>query len=587
MSEQKHYYTDEKNAQIVIALLKAHGIKRVIASPGTTHMAFLGSIQYDPWFKIWSAIDERHAAFLAVGMAAESGEPVVLTCTGATASRNYLPALTEAFYRKLPILAITSTQPLSRIGNLSSQLIDRSSPPKDTIKFGVYCSLVANDAQFADCQLQVNRAILELTHRGGGPVHINLETAYCRSFETRELPKVRKIQRFCSGDEMPELPKSAKIVVHIGDHKRFSARENVALNKFLETHNAIAVCHAASAWHGSKRIVSSLVCSQGIGANPKYANLKPDLIIDIGEMSNDYSRGYFAGIAPVWRVSVDGEAKDRFGRLESIFEMTEIAFFSHYAVGECDDSYYRAWKSAYDRLLAKLPELPFSNLWIGKRFLAAAPTDAVLHIGLSSTLQNWASLLQNVEMETFSNVGTCGIDGPVSTLMGAALCNPNRLYFGAVGDLTFFYDMNALGNRHVPSNFRLIVNNNGCGGLFHMPNHIQEHFGEDLDFYQAAGGHFGQKSRDLVKHYAMDLGFTYLSASNKEEFEKGLPVFLASDSDRPIVFECFTDVENDRIAWGARMSLDNYTPPLTGSIASEIKSIMPKKVKNVIKAIMQ
>ena len=98
MSDTKHYYTDEKNAQIVIALLKAHGIKRVIASPGSTHVAFLGSIQYDPWFKIWSAVDERHAAFLAVGMAAESGEPVVLTCTGSTASRNYLPAL-----RKLSI----------------------------------------------------------------------------------------------------------------------------------------------------------------------------------------------------------------------------------------------------------------------------------------------------------------------------------------------------------------------------------------------------------------------------------------------------------------------------------------------------
>ena len=586
MSE-KHYYTDEKNAQIVISLLKAHGIKRVIASPGTTHMAFLGSIQYDPWFKIWSAIDERHAAFLAVGMAAESGEPVVLTCTGATASRNYLPALTEAFYRKLPILAITSTQPLSRIGNLSSQLIDRSSPPKDAIKYGVFCPTVETAADSADCQLQVNRAILELTHRGGGPVHINLETRYCRSFETRELPKVRKIQRFCCGDELPKLPKSAKIVVHIGDHKRFSTEESEVLERFLQTHNAIAVCHATSSWYGLKRIVSSLVCAQDIGSNPKYANLKPDLIIDIGEMSNDYSKGYFAGVAPVWRVSVDGELKDRFGRLENVFEMSEAAFFSSYSSEGSDDSYYQAWKTAYDLLITKIPELPFSNLWIGKQFLSAVPKDAVLHIGLSSTLQNWASLLQNVNIETFSNVGTCGIDGPVSTLIGASLCCPEKLYFGVVGDLTFFYDMNSLGNRHVPKNFRLIVNNNGCGGLFHMPHHIQAQFGEGLDAYQAAGGHFGRKSRNLLKHYSKDLGFTYLSASTKDEFEKALPIFISSNSEQPIIFECFTEVENDRVAWGARMSLDNYILPLTTTIVGKIKDKVPTKVKNVIKTVMK
>ena len=583
----KHYYTDEKNAQIVIALLKAHGIKRVIASPGTTHMAFLGSIQYDPWFKIWSAIDERHAAFLAVGMSAESGEPVVLTCTGATASRNYLPALTEAFYRKLPVLAITSTQPLSRIGNLSSQLIDRSTPPKDAIKYSVFCPLVSSNAQAADCQLQVNRAILELTHRGGGPVHINLETGYSRSFQTAELPKVRKIERLCAEGDLPELPKAAKIVVHIGDHKRFTNEEESALNRFLETHNAIAVCHASSAWHGAKRIVSSLVCSQGIGANPKYSNLKPDLIIDIGEMSNDYSRGYFAGIAPVWRVSIDGEVKDRFGCLEKVFEMLEASFFSHYVADGGDDSYYQAWKSAYDSLLAKLPDLPFSNLWIGKRFLSVLPKDAILHIGLSSTLQNWATLLQNVDAETFSNVGTCGIDGPVSTLIGASLCNPDRLYFGVVGDLTFFYDMNSLGNRHIGKNLCVILSNNNCGGLFHTPCHLLEQFTDSLDNYMAAGGHYGAKSAELVKHYATDLGFTYLSASSKEEFEKALPIFLSADSERPILFECFTDVENDRIAWGARMSLENSPADLKQTMAQKAKAIVPARVKNVIKALVQ
>lgn len=100
------YYTSERNAQIVIALLKANNIRKIIVSPGATNITFVASIQQDPYFEIYSSVDERSAAYMACGLAAESGEPVVLSCTGATASRNYLPGLTEAFYRKLPVLAI-------------------------------------------------------------------------------------------------------------------------------------------------------------------------------------------------------------------------------------------------------------------------------------------------------------------------------------------------------------------------------------------------------------------------------------------------------------------------------------------------
>ena len=105
------YYTDERTAQVVLALLKEHGIRKVIASPGTTNMALVGSMQSDPYFEMYSSVDERSAAYMACGLAAESGEPVVISCTGATASRNYLPGLTEAYYRKLPVFAITSMQP--------------------------------------------------------------------------------------------------------------------------------------------------------------------------------------------------------------------------------------------------------------------------------------------------------------------------------------------------------------------------------------------------------------------------------------------------------------------------------------------
>ena len=127
------YYTDERNAQILIALMKEHGIKKVIASPGGTNIGVVASLQHDPYFDIFSCVDERSAAYMACGMAAESGEPVALSCTGATASRNYVPALTEAFYRKLPILAITSSHPNCDIGHHIAQVTDRRDPMPDIV----------------------------------------------------------------------------------------------------------------------------------------------------------------------------------------------------------------------------------------------------------------------------------------------------------------------------------------------------------------------------------------------------------------------------------------------------------------------
>ncbi len=126
------YYTDEENTLIVIALLKANGIRKIIASPGATNVTFVASVQHDSFFEVYSAADERSAAYMACGLAHELGEPVVISCTGATSSQNYTPGLIEAYYRKLPVLAITSTQMLCRVGHHVAQVTDRSSLPNDT-----------------------------------------------------------------------------------------------------------------------------------------------------------------------------------------------------------------------------------------------------------------------------------------------------------------------------------------------------------------------------------------------------------------------------------------------------------------------
>ena len=140
-----NFYTNERNVQIVLFLLKANGIKKVVASPGATNITVVASMQNDSFFEMYSAADERSAAYIACGLAAESGEPVVLSCTGATASRNYMPGLTEAFYRKLPLIAITSSKSSSMIAQLVAQVTDRTSPPSDVVKRSVLAGIVKDE----------------------------------------------------------------------------------------------------------------------------------------------------------------------------------------------------------------------------------------------------------------------------------------------------------------------------------------------------------------------------------------------------------------------------------------------------------
>ena len=205
----KKYYTYERNVQIVIALLKAHGIRKVIASPGTTNMTFIGSIQNDPWFEIYSSVDERSAAYLACGMAAECGEPVVISCTGATASRNYMSGLTEAYYRKLPVLAITSHRGEQQIGHLFDQQIDRRSLPNDIAMCSVTVPMVKETADESFCFIEATKAILALSRHGGGPAHINMYTGYSQNFSVKELPKVRKIERHTVFSQLPDIPEGS------------------------------------------------------------------------------------------------------------------------------------------------------------------------------------------------------------------------------------------------------------------------------------------------------------------------------------------------------------------------------------------
>lgn len=577
------YYASERNTQILIALLKAHGIKRIIVSPGGTNIGVVASIQHDPYFELYSCVDERSAAYMACGMAAESGEPIALSCTGATASRNYVPALTEAFYRKLPVLAITSSHPNSHIGHHIAQVTDRRDPMPDIVKMSVHLPIVNDYEDEWECVTKVNDAILELTHHGGGPVHINVMTTYSTDFSVKELPAVRVIKRIKNNDKLPALSKG-KIAIYVGAHLPWSERLIKAVDTFCEIYDAAVLCDHTSNYQGKYRVDAALAACQ-IKYHPNCYS--PKIMIHTGEIS-----GAYMTLKPqiTWRVSQDGILRDTFKTLENIFEMEECEFFERYIMeaepSEKNISYFESWNAEYERLAAKIPELPFSNLWVAQQTAPVLPKNAVLHLGILSSLRSWNYFKIPKEVSCYSNTGGFGIDGNTSTLLGASLINKDKIYFGVVGDLSFFYDMNSIGNRHIGNNFRLMIINNGLGAEF-ITGGVSKGagMGENTYPYVAAKGHFGNKSKNFVRHLAEDLGFEYLTAHDKDEYLSVLPRFTQAEmTEKPLLLEIFTEDTFENEALEIMRDLETS---VSGSVKQLAKNMLGEKGVQTVKKILK
>lgn len=564
-------YPDERNIQILIALMKHHGLCRGFISPGTTNVTFVAPVQNDPDFEVYSSVDERSAAYMACGMAAETGEPVFLSCTGATASRNYLPGLTEAYYRKLPVLAITSSQHLGRIGHMVPQVIDRTSPLNDICRLSVQCPTVNSADDEWACAMAINRALLELRRHGGGPVHINLVTTYSKNFNVKELPPVPVVDRILPGDDLPSLD-GKRVAVFVGAHRAWDARLTSAVDAFCESYGATVVCDQTSNYRGPHRALASLAFSQdGFVAQTREV----DVLVHIGEVSGAYYR--FLN-KQTWRVSLDGEIRDVMLRTRYVFEMDEADFFEKYAAmgaSEPPADLTAEWRGTDERIRSKVPELPFSNLWVAQQTAHRLPDHAVLHLGILNSLRSWNFFETPETVLGFCDTGGFGIDGCVSSLIGASLASPDKLFFGVVGDLAMFYDLNSLGNRHVGNNIRLMVINNGVGTEFKNYNHKAAAFGDGADAYMAARGHFGRQSRDLLRHYALDLGFEYQVADDKKSYLAVLDRFVDPEPhDRPMLLEVFTDSQAESDALKTIRSLEVNAK---GAAKQAVKSIFGDK----------
>lgn len=578
-------YSDDKNAQITLALLKKFGIKKIVVSPGMTNVPVSRSVQVDPWFEVFSVVDERSAAYFATGLAYESGEPVVISCTGATASRNYLPGLTEAYYRNLPVIALTSQRHTSDYGNLVPQITDRTISQNDVKKISVHLPVVKDDEDFEKCVVSVNKALIKATTKGGGPVHINLPVDSF-SFTTPELPDIRKIEYYdteTTRAQSKELAKELvgkKVAVFIGAHNKMDKHLQASIKEFAQKFGAAVIVDQTSNYRDQNHIQLAQIADLKRSAN------KPDVIIDMGSITGDYSVNWLFGIE-AWRLSEDGEVHDRFHNQTKLFDGNEVSFFKSLngVAAKNKVNYFDQIKREVKSIT--VPDLPFSNTFVSYELSRRLPKNSNLHLGILNSLRNMNLFDLDKSINGLSNVGGFGIDGPLSTLIGQSMVDPNKLTFGLVGDLAAFYDMNALGIRHIGNNIRIIMVNNNGGVEFRLNGVLESQLAEATNEFISARGHHGS-----MKAWAEDMGFHYISANSKTEFAKHIEGFCSPDIDKfgkPVFFEVFTDIPSEQL--GLSVMRDTNATAVEGvsepkpSFTSRVKRIAPKPVKKLYRKI--
>lgn len=540
------YYTNERNKQIIIYLLRKYGINKVVVSPGATNFALVGSMQHDSFFEMYSCVDERAAAYMAIGMAEKSNEPVVLSCTGATASRNYMAALTYAYERNIPILVITSSLSLASVGHLRAQVTDRAHSPIDIVYNSYQFDNIKDVEDEWSQTVRCNEAISTLLNVRK-PILINVCTTYSLDFSVKKLPAARYIPTITSANDRPSLPQGY-IFIFIGSHHKFTERQTKAVDEFCSNHNAVVLCDHTSGYSGRYRVNMSLVLSQ-----QKYIskNRKVDLLIHLGEISGDYYTFLGIGANEVWRVNPDGAYVDFFKKLTYVFKMQESDFFSMYS---CDNvnaslSFFNNCKKESEKLYSYLPEVPFSNIWIAKELSPILPQNSQIHFGILNSLRSWDFFYLPDGVESVCNVGGFGIDGCVSSIIGAALVNPDKIYFGVLGDLAFYYDSNILLNGKLPRNIRLIVVNNGRGIEFSNYCHpASQAFGIGVDSYVAAAGHFGCQTNSPISDLCEAANIDYYRVEDKESFKRIETMILDRNVNKAIIIEAITAPENESLA---------------------------------------
>lgn len=538
-------YSKLKNVQVIISLLKQNGIRHLVLSPGTRDVPLVHSVTQDSYFKCYSMVDERSAAYFALGMALQLDEPVCLSCTSSTATSNYMPAVKEAYEKNIQLLLLTADRNNYLLKQGEDQLIKQYGMYGKYVNLSVNLPIVNNNKDLLYCIRQTNEALLALNHNKKGPVQINFQVQDIDLCKEKILPKYRKVTRIKLDDnndilknKKEEIKKFNKILILFGQSyfdNDYSNKLNEMLGDFGEKYNCVVSYECTSNINCKVGVKTSLITEAMTDSEfEKYA---PDLVITMGNHFFSFIKYKLRNRGEKfehWRVSKEGEYIDNFDALTTIFQCNEVEFLKYFTKDTNTKSsfkYFESWKKRIDKV--RFPNMSFSNFSAIKEFNKVVPNNSLVHLTILNSLRLF-NFFPTENFRCFCNLGTDGIDGGISTFLGQAK-SEKELSFIVSGDLSYFYDLDSSLLKH-NSNIRVFLINNGAGSEFHN-NFGVEKIPKLNDFI--AAGH-----SSTAGSFIEATDFIYLSANNESELKKALRSFI-SESDKPILLEVFTDAITD------------------------------------------
>jgi len=536
-------------AQSIIEICHAKGVHDIIISPGSRNAPLTIGFTNNSNFRCYSIADERCAGFFALGIAQQTQRPVAVVCTSGSALLNYYPALAEAFYSQIPFIVISADRPPSKIDIGDGQTIRQENV---FLNHSLYNANLHEEAS-EENDVFINEAINVATAYKG-PVHINVPFEEPLYETTKKLSVDVNVTSLFSPQRKVRVEdiiafstlwnNTQKILVLVGENKPNSIRQKW-LDKLAEMPSVVVLTETISNIHHPSFIINIDTLITPF-TDEEFNELQPRILVTFGGMIvSKRIKAFLRKYKPRHHWHIDElRAYDTFGILTKHFHVSPNQFFSQMMphIEALESDYKNTFNSIYQKRKAKhkeyLSSLPFSDLKAFESILSTLPKNIQLQISNSSAIRYAQLFPIDFSIEVFCNRGTSGIDGSTSTAIGAAVANKKPTVL-ITGDVGFLYDSNALWNNYIPRNFKIILINNGGGGIFRiLPGH------EENETFHT----FFETSHCLTaEHLAKMYQFQYFTASDVTSLHKSLKNLYATN-DQPCILEVFTPTrDNDKL----------------------------------------
>lgn len=536
-------YSNKENINILTSLLVAHGVKRAVVCPGSRNAPIVHNLVKSGCISCYPVTDERSAGFYALGMALLDGNAVAVCVTSGSALLNLLPAVAEAYYQHVPLIVISADRPLAWIDQQDGQTIRQQNALADFVKKAVTLNEPTDETQRWHCNRLANGALIATNHHGLGPVHINVPLSEpLFGYDVPTLPNERTISRHTPhsfveaelNDLMADFRKAEKPMIVLGQMHPGSV--DTSLVKALEGH-AVVVSEVLSYFGGLQNADELLAtCTE----TTPYI---PDFVLYLGgHLIGKNLKSLLRQMhnAPQWLVNESGEVVDTFVHLTAIIEAkpNEVLSLMVQMMQQADGkqhedrtkAYRQLWQTAHNAYRKQLNQLAptLSEGYAVQCFeqqlqQVGHPFEAHYANSLSVRLAN-----KIAQHHVWCNRGVNGIEGSLSTSAGMSLATQANVYC-VIGDLSFFYDQNAIWNTRLRGNLRILLLNNGGGKIF---QHVKGMPADDIRTTFVSAEH-----NTSAQGICQQNGAKHLLVDNVEALQTGITELINYDGERPFVLE--------------------------------------------------